>query len=273
MKKNWTGERLEEIVIGEFVSEHLHRYALASMFVDGKIVLDIASGEGYGSNILSNTATEVYGVDIDEGTIELASKKYVKNNLFFLRGSADNIPLQDNSVDVVVSFETIEHHDKHDEMLSEIKRVLKKDGILIISSPDKKYHSDLSGKNNPFHIKELYLDEFETLIKRNFNEYKIYFQRYVDNCSVIGERNDFQQFKVFTGYYDIIQKMNLWPLYNIAIASDNPVEKVDLFMFDGTKISQRLISEKENFVRTSTTFKVGKIILSPFLKIKKIIKL
>ena len=53
----------------------------------------------------------------------------------------DAIPLPDQSVDLVVSFETIEHHDKHEEMMLEIKRVLRPDGVVIISSPDKQTYS------------------------------------------------------------------------------------------------------------------------------------
>ena len=83
MKKNWTGERLETFIYGDVVVEHLHRYAMAEMFVKDKIVLDIASGEGYGSNILSKTARQVTGVDIDKQAVEKASQKYKagKNHL------------------------------------------------------------------------------------------------------------------------------------------------------------------------------------------------
>ena len=113
MKKKWSGERLETFVYGEFVSEHLHRYCLANLYVTDKVVLDIASGEGYGSNLLSSSAKEVIGVDIDQEAVENAKQKYKKSNLNFKTGSADKIPVADNSIDVLVSFETIEHHDKH----------------------------------------------------------------------------------------------------------------------------------------------------------------
>src|ERR1035438_3461036 len=113
MKKNWTGERLETHIYNYNTIEHLHRYAMATQLVTDKIVLDIASGEGYGSNLLSKFSKKVYGVDISAETIELASKKYLKNNLQFKVGSTSNIPIPDNTIDVVVSFETIEHHNQH----------------------------------------------------------------------------------------------------------------------------------------------------------------
>ena len=92
MKKKWTGERLETFIYNRDAVDHLHRYAIASNFVEGKVVLDIASGEGYGSNLMSEKASFVYGVDIDESTIRKADKKYKKNNLKLLKGSTSAIP-------------------------------------------------------------------------------------------------------------------------------------------------------------------------------------
>lgn len=101
--------------------------------------MDIASGEGYGSSLLSKSALSVIGVDIDNDSIENAKIKYTCPNLEFRQGSTSNVPVPDNSVDVVVSFETIEHHDKHEEMMLEIKRVLTATGTLIMSSLTKNF--------------------------------------------------------------------------------------------------------------------------------------
>src|SRR5213076_2544358 len=136
------------------------RYALSLNFVEGKSVLDIASGEGYGAALLASKAQSVTGVDIDPQTVMHAKHTYCNPKLTFMVGSCDDIPLPDGSFDVVTSFETIEHHDKHEEMLDEIKRVLKPDGVLIISSPNRLTYSDEPGYKNPFHVKELYYDEF-----------------------------------------------------------------------------------------------------------------
>jgi len=62
--KNWTGERLETHILNVITIEHLHRYALALPHSTGKIVLDIACGDGYGSNLLARNAVSVIGVDI-----------------------------------------------------------------------------------------------------------------------------------------------------------------------------------------------------------------
>ena len=81
---DWTGERLVTDVEGVFgVAEHLHRYAMAQQLAKDKIVLDLASGEGYGTNLLSDVAKYVTGVDISDEAVQHANKKYAapKTNL------------------------------------------------------------------------------------------------------------------------------------------------------------------------------------------------
>src|SRR5687768_490230 len=130
-----TGERMVTSIFNYVAIDHLHRYAVAAQLAKDKDVLDIASGEGYGSNLLSKLSKSVIGVDISSEAVLHAKEKYTNINLEFKEGAADKIPLQDCSVDMVVSFETIEHHDLHDKMLQEIKRVLRPEGMVIISSP------------------------------------------------------------------------------------------------------------------------------------------
>jgi ubiquinone/menaquinone biosynthesis C-methylase UbiE len=166
----WTGERYVPGVGGDIELEHLHRYMIARELAKDKVVLDIACGEGYGSNLLAMVASHVVGVDIVEDVIAGARNKYRQDNLTFKVGSCTDIPLENSSVDLVVCFETIEHHDKHREMLAEIKRVLLPNGILIISSPDKYEYSDKPNYSNPFHVKELYRNEFEDLVTEYFEK-------------------------------------------------------------------------------------------------------
>ncbi|WP_339698754.1 class I SAM-dependent methyltransferase [Algoriphagus aquimarinus] len=168
-KLEFTGERLIPGVYGQIAIDHLHRYSIAYPLVANKVVLDIACGEGYGSSLLSKVADQVIGVDISETTVNHAKQRYNSNNLSFRVGSADKIPVEDNFFDIVVSFETIEHLENHDEMISEIKRVLKHNGLLIISSPNKVEYSVARNYSNPFHEKELNKGEFEELISKYFD--------------------------------------------------------------------------------------------------------
>lgn len=280
MKKISTGERLEFYDFSDVTVEHLHRYAIANELVRDKVVLDIASGEGYGSFILSKYASKVIGVDIDKETVFNAQKKYLSNNLNYILGSADNIPVDSNSVDVVVSFETIEHHDQHDEMFFEIKRVLKSDGILIMSSPDKKYYSDIPKFQNKFHVKELYFEEFKDMVNKNFKFSNFLFQKAFNFNSFISNEDLFFKMEVFTGDYNLVKKDVLEPLYNIAIASNERLISVKPSLFNGKKISDfqlaNILSVKKTFyegkIYDTNSYKVGNFLLAPFFFFKKLIK-
>lgn len=269
MKNNWTGERLETFIKSRDAIEHLHRYSLALEYIKEKVVVDIASGEGYGSNLMSKVANHVYGVDIDKVAIENAKIKYIKNNLEFLNGSADNIPIASNSVDVVVSFETIEHHNKHDEMMSEIKRILKEDGLLIMSSPDKQFYSDARNYKNEFHVKELYKDEFIALISKYFKNHQFLSQVYVNDFSIITDDQSHVLDAVYDGDYSEIEKYSVNALFLITIAGNCTFKKSNLTVFNGVKLKNE---EHNSLVYLSNSYRLGSFLLSPLKMIKKIIK-
>jgi 2-polyprenyl-3-methyl-5-hydroxy-6-metoxy-1,4-benzoquinol methylase len=136
---------------GNIAVEHLHRYAFAAAFVASKDVLDIASGEGYGSRLLASVASNVTGVDLSAAAVDHARATYPTANLQFLQGDCCDIPLPAASVDAVVSFETIEHVSDHDRVYAEFRRVLRPGGLLLISCPEKQTYSDAAGYSNPFH--------------------------------------------------------------------------------------------------------------------------
>lgn len=269
MKKNWTGERLETFIYSRDTIEHLHRYAIAATYTKDKVVLDVASGEGYGSNLLSKNASKVYGVDIDAQAVSLASEKYKKSNLEFKQGSAALIPIESGSIDVVVSFETIEHHDKHDEMLSEIKRVLKPDGMLIISTPDKLIYSDKRNFKNEFHVKELYKDEFVALISKYFSKSQLLFQNFIGNSSVLMEEQHQRDFKVYTGNYSNTELLEVDPFYLVLIASDYDFKKQNVSLFEGSSVENYGIVSQ---IYNSNSYKIGHYLLTPIRVFRKIFK-
>lgn len=183
----WTGERYVPQITGEIQLEHVHRYLLAREYAKGKDVLDIACGEGFGSAILAQASRRVVGVDIAAEAIKHAAASYQLKNVEFRQGSCAEIPLEKQSIDLVVSFETIEHHDEHKAMMAEIKRVLRPDGMLIISSPDKKEYSILPNYRNPFHVRELFKEEFEDLIRTYFKNAVLVSQRIVYGSGILAE--------------------------------------------------------------------------------------
>lgn len=271
MKKKWSGERLETFIYSRDTIEHLHRYAITFEIIKGKNVLDIASGEGYGSHLMSRFARNVSGVDIDNESVELAAKKYKSHNLNYKQGSATQIPFDDNTFDVVVSFETIEHIAEHNQMIIEIKRVLKKDGVLIISTPDKMYYSDVRKFNNHFHVKELYREEFKDLISTQFDYCALYDQLYLNGISIIcNEKANINNHEmVFTGDYNKIENTALHPLYLIAIAGVSQVKVVETSFFDGSNI---IVKEAFAEFQKSNVYKVGNFILKPLKILKSIFK-
>lgn len=175
----FTGERYVPTEAGEIRLEHLHRYAWCRHLGAGKDVLDLACGEGYGSRILLEAgARRVVGVDISPETVAHAQRTYGDSPaLQFIQGDAALVPLPDAAVDLVVSFETIEHHDRHEEMLTEIRRVLRPDGLLVMSSPNRPVYDTQNQQRNEFHVKELDLDEFVTLLGRHFDHVRVFGQR------------------------------------------------------------------------------------------------
>jgi ubiquinone/menaquinone biosynthesis C-methylase UbiE len=176
----FTGERFVPGCAGEIAYEHWHRYAFARQFVAGKRVLDAACGEGYGSALLASVAASVIGVDIDAPAVAHAAERYGDGErVRFAAGSCTALPLDDASVDAVVSFETIEHLDASDQpkMLAEFARVLKRNGLLVISSPNKLLYSDALSYVNEFHRHELYRDGLTLLLAPHFPAQSWYHQR------------------------------------------------------------------------------------------------
>ncbi|MEM0518341.1 class I SAM-dependent methyltransferase [Aequorivita flava] len=274
MSRVFTGERLETNIYNDNSVKHLHRYAVTTKYIHNKIILDIASGEGYGSNLMSDFASFVYGVDIELSVVVTAGNKYNKGNLKFLQGSTSNIPLGDNSIDVVVSFETLEHHDEHEKMFSEIKRVLRPEGILIISTPDKYYYSDKRNYSNEFHVKELYKTEFIQLISANFKKHEVLSQSYLNNNSLIFEEVVRNNMAYYSGDFNGISEVDSSPHFLIAVASDYDFPNLGNSMFEGEKILSKNFIQggKIDEIYRSSSYRLGHLLLLPFKRLKRFYK-
>jgi GT2 family glycosyltransferase/SAM-dependent methyltransferase len=167
---DWTGERCVPWAPDvQVVYEHFHRYLWAAPIVAGRRVLDLGSGEGFGAAILAETAADVVGVDIDKRTVEHSKLNYAASNLEFRVGTALDLSTHDTGgFGAVVAFEIIEHVRDQERLLGEVVRVLNDDGLLVISTPDRRVYSEASGQSNPFHERELALEEFVELLKAHF---------------------------------------------------------------------------------------------------------
>ncbi len=180
--------------------------------------------------------------------------------------------MDNNTVDIVVSFETIEHHDKHEEMISEIKRVMKIDGVCIVSSPDKLYYSDIPNYRNEFHVKELYYQEFKNLISRHFKK-SIFYNQKIFVGSIIALDENIQDYKKPIIIDKEGNSHELNPVYNIAICTDNidftPNYQLVLYKESDYLTSSAEIELAKQSVRMTKTYKLGNFIISPFRSIKR----
>lgn len=153
------------------------RYIFASNYVANKKVLDAACGIGFGTFLYAQEASEVWGIDSSKEAIEYALKNFNRHNVFFEIGDLLQIPLASKHFDVIISFHIIEQLYNPQLFLERLHRFLKDDGIIILSTPNKKIVSPFTkepiGKFNKF---EFYKRDLEMLFKGGFKA-KWYGQR------------------------------------------------------------------------------------------------
>jgi glycosyltransferase involved in cell wall biosynthesis len=136
--------------------EHVVRYQFASRLLRPSMrVIDIATGTGYGASVLASMGCEVTGYDIDGDSIAFARNEWPE--VHFEVADATALPEGDRSIDVVVSFETIEHLADPSVFVSEIARVLRPGGFLVLSTPNRPVFAKRS--SSPFHVSEMDHDE------------------------------------------------------------------------------------------------------------------
>ncbi len=150
--------------------EHWNRYMAFSYLAEDVSVLDIACGEGYGTNLLSSIARKATGMDLSADNIRHAIHKYgrKKNNLDYKVSDACQILAGNDKYDVVYSFETIEHLENISAYLSNLSNILTENGIGIISTPRPNINPVTKRPYNPHHVKELLVEEFKNLLGTYF---------------------------------------------------------------------------------------------------------
>ena len=151
---------------------HLDRYRFAAKYVNGKTVLDCASGTGYGVQLLvEQGAARGIGIELDCSAVKYALNKHALTGAMFICASGDRMPLPTACVDVITSFETIEHVPDDEKLVSEFYRVLKPCGLLIISTPNQWPLAD-----TPFHVREYDRRSFIAVLNKHFECLEFYNQ-------------------------------------------------------------------------------------------------
>jgi ubiquinone/menaquinone biosynthesis C-methylase UbiE len=180
----FTGERvIPGQVNDDLWSEHVARYAFARRYVQGKRVLDAGCGTGYGSAELAQSAAAVTGLDIAPDAIEYARASYPLPGLRFIESSCAAVPFPADSFDLVIAFEVIEHLPDFRAFLDESARVLTREGLFIVSSPNKRYYAETRAETgpNPFHEHEFEAEELVRELERVFPNVRLLLQNRVES--------------------------------------------------------------------------------------------
>ena len=166
---SFTGER---VVPGSEVryllGEHLARYALVRSDLQGQTVLDVASGEGYGSAFLAQGAQQVVGIDRDPDAVGAALKRYGSRNLSFAvhdLAGPEELPWSGGAFQGITAFEILEHLEDPVRCLRKLRRVLEPTGFLWASTPNPETYSPQGAIWNPFHKFEWTQSAFLSLLK------------------------------------------------------------------------------------------------------------
>ncbi len=219
---------LPEKTSGGSFATHLKRYDFARQFCKGKVILDSACGVGYGTYCLAEVAREVVGIDISYEAIAYAKKNYQKENVIFGVMDVHRLEFPSEKFDIVCSFETIEHIANPREFLVQVKRVLKKDGIFIVSTPNAK-KTNYKPKN-PYHLIEYSRKDFESLLKDFF-----------DNVEIYGER------RIQSNFHYYIQKIDIFNIRSRlpSCICRNLSHLVDTKSWDEVGLSELIIDSRK----------------------------
>jgi SAM-dependent methyltransferase len=147
------------------------RYLFAAEQIDGGVVLDAGCGVGYGSDLLRDHADVVHGIDMSAREIEIANRSYARPGLEYKAASIIDTGFPSGHFDAVACFEVIEHIDDQEGALAEFKRILKRDGVLVCSTPNKEFTLGFDQ-----HEEEFLPEEFFDFMKKGFRHVGRYAQ-------------------------------------------------------------------------------------------------
>ncbi len=193
--------------------EHKNRYLFAKKFCQG-LTLDAACGTGYGKSILELPAGQYVGIDREFSATHTASELN-KNVGNFIAADVLHLPFTNYQFDTILSFETIEHipYSSLDRYFSEIKRVMKQEGKLLVSTPNREVfspHAGISDKPNlGCHTFEFSLSEFKSLLESKFDKVELFRQGEVSNEDIAHPSSSTARFRRLVG----LIKGNLYSVF------------------------------------------------------------
>jgi len=161
-----TGERTLPDVPAEnyWFQRHLVVYEWIARRVAGLRVIDMASGEGYGADLLATRAAAVVAVDANPEAHEHARLRYVRENLRFERALIESFG---ERADALVCLQTIEHVRDADALLAHFRTLA---DVVYVSTPNVLTLAPKGAErsDNPWHVHEYRAEEFRALCARHF---------------------------------------------------------------------------------------------------------
>jgi SAM-dependent methyltransferase len=165
-------EHLRNDPRSELWGEHRGRYRFARQLVQpGMRVLDVACGAGFGLQMLLGAGACAVGVDLQAAALAEARRAAPRARL--VRADGLRLPLPDRAIELIVSFETIEHVPDAAALVAELRRVIRPGGCLVVSTPNRAFRATA----NPFHVREFTGPELRELLLTCFAQVELYGQR------------------------------------------------------------------------------------------------
>jgi len=170
---------LEQLVpaTSETAYDLLTGYGFARRYVGGKIVADIGwQGVGYGSQLLAETAEAVAGLSSSTEAVDLARTAHFAENVEYKKVDLPELPYPEDHFDIVVALGVIENLEQPEDLVKEARRVLKQDGVLVISASDKLVLVEDDDPADSQRRRGMYVPEFRELLEQYFGGVLVYRQ-------------------------------------------------------------------------------------------------
>ena len=180
----------------EAIYERLVGYGFARRYVSGKTVANVCWEEvGHGSRLLAGTAGSIAGITRSAEAMEVASAAYSAPNLSYERIDFPKLPYPEEHFDVVVALGVIENLNQPGDLVREARRVLKRDGLLVVSVPDKTGHIKSNSRYRP----GMYASEFQELLEGHFEHVRTYRQGAVAGGAIFPDSGEVRDAFVESG--------------------------------------------------------------------------
>lgn len=247
----FTGERVIPGKVNlDLLNEHLVRYTFAKQLVKPSYqILDAGCGVGYGTKelVIGKSNVKATGIDISHEAIHYAVEHYGTSGCYFNVMNLEELTLEKESFDLVVCFEVIEHLHQPEKFLSSIASLIKKDGFFVVSTPNKKMYSDaIPGYNNPYHVKEYYLDEFMEMLSGYFPNVDIYSQNYTQGMFIKPIQSEVSSCNISTNSSTESSMKDDNASYFVAVCSFEESAKISPVILTITQ--SNIIAEKDKYI-------------------------